>query len=62
MADGLITPAVQKTYVDAVRGAGKQVDYRTDPGLGHVDVVEADSPLIGQLMAWPAQRFAASGV
>ena len=49
-ADGLITPAAQREYVDTIRRAGRQVDYRTFPGLGHVDLVEAESALIPQLL------------
>lgn len=56
-ADGLITPAAQRDYVDTIRKAGHQVDYRTYPGLGHVDLVEAKSPLIPQLLEWTAARF-----
>lgn len=56
-ADGLITPAAQREYVDTIRQAGRQVDYRTYPGLGHVDLVEAESPLIPQLLEWTAARF-----
>ncbi|WP_291019980.1 lipase family protein [Gordonia sp. (in: high G+C Gram-positive bacteria)] len=56
-ADGLITPAAQREYVDTIRRAGRQVDYRTFPGLGHVDLVEAESALIPQLLEWTTARF-----
>jgi uncharacterized membrane protein HdeD (DUF308 family)/acetyl esterase/lipase len=56
--DGLVTPGAQQAYVDDRCAAGYPVDYRTYPGRGHVPLVEADSPLIPDLLAWTTDRFA----
>jgi uncharacterized membrane protein HdeD (DUF308 family)/alpha-beta hydrolase superfamily lysophospholipase len=56
--DGLIVPDVQSDYVAERCAAGYDVDYRTYPGLGHVPLVETGSPLIPELFAWTADRFA----
>ena len=55
--DGLVLPGVQAAYVAARCDAGQPVDYRTYPGRGHVPLVEADSPLIPELLAWTQARF-----
>ena len=59
--DGLVVPAAQDAYVDARCAAGYAVDYRTYAGRGHVPLVEADSPLVPDLLAWTTDRFAAAG-
>ncbi|HWJ96780.1 MAG TPA: lipase family protein, partial [Acidimicrobiales bacterium] len=56
-ADGLIVPSAQAAYVQRLCSAGQPVDFRTFPGLDHVPLVEADSPLIPQLLAWTEARF-----
>ncbi|WP_325064796.1 hypothetical protein [Leifsonia sp. AG29] len=38
--------------------AGESVDYRVYAGRDHVPLVETDSPLIPQLLAWTTARFA----
>lgn len=57
-ADALVIPSAQAEFVDQLRAAGQQVDYRTYPGLNHVPLVEAESPLIGELIDWTRDRFA----
>jgi hypothetical protein len=57
-ADTLVTPAAQQSYVDDRCGAGYPVDYRVYAGRGHVPLVEPDSPLVPDLIAWTADRFA----
>ena len=57
-SDGLVTPGVQAAYVAARCAAGHDVDYRTYRGLGHVPLVEADSPLIPELVEWTHDRLA----
>ncbi len=57
-ADSLILPAVQSGYADSLCAAGQPVDYRTFPGLDHVPLVEADSPLIPQVVEWTQDRLA----
>lgn len=44
---------------DARCEAGQAIDFRTYTGLDHVGLVRADSPLIGDLFEWTADRFAA---
>jgi acetyl esterase/lipase len=56
--DRLISPVVQAAYVQARCEAGQAVDYRTYPGLDHVPLVQADSPLLPELFDWTEQRFA----
>lgn len=56
--DTLILPTVQQAYVEDRCDAGQPIDYRTYPGRGHVPLVEADSPLIPELIAWTQDRFA----
>ncbi|KRD43586.1 lipase [Cellulomonas sp. Root930] len=55
--DALVTPAAQGAYVDDRCAAGYAVDYRTYAGRGHVPLVEADSPLVPELLAWTTDRF-----
>lgn len=57
-SDGLVTPGVQAAFVAARCAAGHDVDYRTYPGLGHVPLVAADSPLIPELVEWSRDRLA----
>ncbi|TQM57333.1 uncharacterized membrane protein HdeD (DUF308 family) [Humibacillus xanthopallidus] len=57
-ADQLVIPAAQDAYVKGRCDAGYAVDYRTYPGKDHVPLVEADSPLIPELLTWTQDRFA----
>lgn len=56
--DGLVTPSAQDAYVGARCADGYALDYRTYEGRGHVPLVEPDSPLVPDLLAWTADRFA----
>jgi pimeloyl-ACP methyl ester carboxylesterase len=56
-ADGLVLPQVQTAYVEARCDDGQAIDYRTYDGLGHVPLVEADSPLAPELLAWTQDRL-----
>jgi uncharacterized membrane protein HdeD (DUF308 family)/alpha-beta hydrolase superfamily lysophospholipase len=56
-ADSLVVPSVQADYVTARCDAGQPIDYRTYPGLDHVPLVEADSPLLPELFDWTQARF-----
>jgi alpha-beta hydrolase superfamily lysophospholipase len=56
--DQLVLESVQAGYVAARCAAGYDVDYRTYPGRDHVPLVEADSPLIPELVAWTQDRLA----
>jgi uncharacterized membrane protein HdeD (DUF308 family)/alpha-beta hydrolase superfamily lysophospholipase len=57
-ADSLVLPTVQADYVAARCAAGQPVDYRTYAGRDHVPLVQADSPLIPELVAWTQDRLA----
>lgn len=57
LADPLIKPAVQQEWVDARCAAGEPIDYRTYPGLNHMTLVAADSPLTPQLVEWTLERW-----
>ncbi|USQ75872.1 lipase family protein [Ornithinimicrobium cryptoxanthini] len=56
-ADTLIQPAHQQAYVDRLCSAGQSPEYRTYPGRDHLSVVEPDSDLIEDLLAWTVDRF-----
>jgi alpha-beta hydrolase superfamily lysophospholipase len=57
-ADQLVLPQVQADYVAERCAAGQPIDFRTYPGLDHVPLVEADSPLIDELVVWTQDRLA----
>lgn len=56
-ADRLITPTAQAAYVQRRCGAGEQVEYRTYPSYGHIDIVDEGSPMIPDLLAWTRERL-----
>lgn len=58
LADTLVLPDAQGTYVDELCAAGQKVDYRTFDGEDHVSVVSAGSPLLDELVQWTTDRFA----
>ncbi|MDQ4214736.1 lipase family protein [Microbacterium sp. ASV81] len=58
LADPLVKPALQHAWVQARCAAGVPIDYRTYPGLGHVELVGPDSPLTPQLEKWTLDRWA----
>ncbi|GAA4489927.1 lipase family protein [Microbacterium panaciterrae] len=57
LADPLVKPAIQHGWVQARCAAGVPIDYRTYPGLGHVELVGPDSPLTPQLEQWTLDRW-----
>ncbi len=57
LADELVLPEAQQKYVDGLCTAGQAVDYRTYKGLGHMGVVQPDSPYIDQVIQWTKDRF-----
>ncbi len=61
-SDELITPTVQAAYVEERCRTGGEVDYRTYPGLGHLDLVADDSPLVPELLEWTRARFSGGPV
>lgn len=56
-ADQLVIRPAQDEYVDDLCAAGQQVDYRIYAGRGHVPLVESDSPLVPDLIAWTHDRL-----
>jgi uncharacterized membrane protein HdeD (DUF308 family)/alpha-beta hydrolase superfamily lysophospholipase len=56
-ADPLVLPSAQAAFVEARCEAGEPVDYRTYAGEDHISVVEPDSPLIPELVAWTQDRL-----
>jgi uncharacterized membrane protein HdeD (DUF308 family)/alpha-beta hydrolase superfamily lysophospholipase len=57
-SDQLVLPDVQADYVEARCADGQDVDFRTYDGRDHVPLVEADSPLLPELIEWTNDRFA----
>ncbi|ADG73039.1 conserved hypothetical protein [Cellulomonas flavigena DSM 20109] len=57
-ADSIVVASAQDEYVAARCAAGYAVDHREYPGLDHVALVEADSPLVPELLAWTAEPLA----
>ena len=57
-ADPLVLPAMQRQWVAARCAAGQQLDVRSYPGLDHLSLVAADSPLTPVLVAWAQARLA----
>jgi uncharacterized membrane protein HdeD (DUF308 family) len=55
--DSLIMPSDPAAYVQTRCDQGDTIDYRTYDGLDHLSLVEADSPLIPDLIQWTADRF-----
>jgi hypothetical protein len=49
---------MQRQWVAGRCAAGQQVDFRTYPGLDHLSLVAADSPLTPTLVAWAQARLA----
>ncbi|GAA4379715.1 lipase family protein [Paeniglutamicibacter cryotolerans] len=57
-ADSLVLPGMQREWVKQRCAAGQPMEYREYPGREHMPLVEADSPLIGDLVAWAGDRLA----
>lgn len=58
LSDEVIAPASQNEYVTDQCAAGSDLEYRTYPGLGHMTLIDDDSPAVGSLIAWTQDRFA----
>lgn len=61
-ADSLVVRPAQDGFVRSLCAAGRQVDYRVYAGLDHVPLVEADSPLVPDLVSWTKARLAGEPV
>lgn len=55
-ADDLVIPSAQATHLDAMVASGTAVDYVIYPGLGHLSLVSADSPVVSELIRWSRAR------
>ncbi|HKJ12905.1 MAG TPA: lipase family protein [Ornithinimicrobium sp.] len=55
--DRVVSPSVQADYVRTRCAEGTDVDYRTYPGRGHLNLVAEDSALAPDLLDWTARRF-----
>lgn len=58
LADPLVKPALQDSWVADRCTAGDPIDYRTFPGLDHNSLVAATSPLTPQIVSWTLDRWA----
>jgi len=57
-ADELIGFEMQSAFAKTLCDEGAAVDFRGYEGLGHLPLVEPDSPAIAEAVAWTAERFA----
>lgn len=57
-ADTLIPPAMQVAWAEQACARGTVVEHRTYPGLDHLSLVAAESPLVDDLVSWTRDRFA----
>jgi alpha-beta hydrolase superfamily lysophospholipase len=58
LSDPLVTPSVQQRFVKDRCAAGQSLRYRTYRGRDHLSLLAAGSPLVPDLLAWTAARFA----
>lgn len=56
-ADRLVTATAQAAHVERRCDAGEQVEYKTYPAYGHVDIVGEGSPMIPDLLVWTQERL-----
>lgn len=57
LADPLVKPELQSKWVEARCAAGEEIDFREFKGLGHVDLVAANSPLTPEIVSWTLDRW-----
>ena len=57
LADQLVKPGMQRNWVAARCAAGQEMEYREYQGLDHMPLVQDDSPLIRDLVAWANDRL-----
>lgn len=62
LADRLVLPSVQASFVEERCAAGQELEYRTYEQRDHVDLVAPGSPLTVDLVEWTRERFAAAPV
>ncbi|WP_040163311.1 lipase family protein [Microbacterium gorillae] len=57
MEDALISPALQKSYVDKLCKAGVSVDYRQRKKSDHISMLYGNTDFMRDLIAWTDDRF-----
>jgi hypothetical protein len=55
--DDLVLPSIQDRYAASLCEAGEKLTYMTYPDHDHISVVQADSPLVPDLIEWTRARF-----
>src|SRR5690606_22844402 len=60
--DELIDFGMQSAFAKTLCDKGAPVDFRGYDGLGHLELVEPESPAIADALAWTADRFAGAVV
>lgn len=58
MADPLVLPSLQRTYVNQRCHAGQRVEYVTYRNRDHLSILSSNSSLVPFLLAWSEARFA----
>lgn len=56
--DSIVLAQMQDEYVASLCAAGQPVDYRRFAGLDHLPLVDAESALVPELLAWTRDRLA----
>ena len=56
--DPLVTPRVQRAYVNRLCHSGQSLEYRTYRGRDHLSLLWPGSSLVPYLLAWTQARFA----
>ncbi len=56
-ADTLITPSMQGGWVAARRADGQEIDYRTQDGAGHMDLVGDGSAAVPEIVDWTLAQW-----
>jgi acetyl esterase/lipase len=56
--DDLVSPPIQQGFVERLCETGAPVAYRLYEGQDHVSIVQPESPLTADLIAWTRDRFA----
>lgn len=58
LADQVIAPSSQNTFATQQCRTGSDLVYQTYPGLGHMTLIDDDSPAVSALLEWTQARFA----
>lgn len=57
LTDQVINPDSQNAFTAAQCTVGSNLEYLTYPGLGHMTLIEGDSPAVPYLLSWTQARF-----